>query len=309
MLINKLDVDLNDPFALQTYSQLLLFKEDLSRDVLTFASTLSPPQRRTVHTLAHHMGLAHVSKGTGEQRQVHIFRVSGGANNMSPPLPQIQSLQSSETHRRGLNRAATTDFSDVRASEGFYGTLGRQASGFLGFPESPGGLMAGQNLRAAKSFADLRSYTPSPVPSTASYPAISTNLSRFAEYGHSGSAVTPTLTPTISNRDENLLVSSLGGMSLGSGFGGASGSPRGLRGMVSWDRDMPGPIGGHRSFSNNYDSSEHLRDRSTGLPMRQPRGPAPERGTGFPNRQRQNGHRGRGSDELSSQSGVEIVVE
>jgi len=94
-------------------------------------------------------------------------------------------------------------------------------------------------------------------------------------------------------------------MNLGSGFG-QSGSPRGVRGMMSWDRENPGPIGGHRSFSTNYD--DQTRDRSQGLPSRQPRGPIPERGTGF-SRGRQNGHHGRGSDELSSQSGVEIVVE
>lgn len=299
------EYDLNDPQVLQFYSQLLLFKEDVSRESLIFPHTLAPIQRRVIHTLAHQMGLMHVSKGMGDQRAVHVYKLHDGPN-LSPPIPQLPS--SAEPARRALNRAATTDFSDVRGSEGFYNTLGRQGSGFLGFPESPGGLSAAPNLRAAKSYADLRSYTPSPVPSTASFPAtLNTNFSRFAsDYAAAstapGQSVTPTAT-SMSGRDEGLLVNGLNGMSLGGGFG-SGGSPRGLRGMMSWDRtDNPGPIGGHRAFSTNFD--EQSRDRN---PSRQPRGPLPGSTTGFP-RPRQNGHHGRGSDELSSQSGVEIVVE
>lgn len=298
------DYDLNDPQVLQFYSQLLLFKEDHTRDGMTLPHTLTPAQRRTVHTLAHHMGLAHVSKGLGDQRQVHIFRAHD-VPNLSPPIPQLQPTLSGDSQRRALNRSATTDFSDVRGFDGFHGTLGRQASGYLGFGDSAGGLSAGPNLRAAKSYADLRSYTPSPVPSTASFPAtLNTNFSRFADLApgstsSSNSGLTPSAT---SARDETLLVNGLGGMNLGSGFGQTS--PSRTRGMMSWDRENPGPIGGHRSFSTNF--REQSRER--GLPSRQPRGPLPERGTGF-SHSRQNGHRGRGSDELSSQSGVEIVVE
>ncbi|KAF1983412.1 hypothetical protein K402DRAFT_406879 [Aulographum hederae CBS 113979] len=297
----KPDYDLNDPEVLRYYSSLLIFKEDLSRDSMTFPSTLTPEQRRTVHTLAHHMALAHVSKGTGEQRQVHIFRV----HDNSPPIPQVQNPGE---QRRALNRAATTDFSDVRGGDGLYGQLGRQGSGLLGFgPDSPGGLTAGQNLRAAKSYADLRSYTPSPVPSTASFPAtLNTNFGRFADYGNFGAASNPSLTPTntsMTGRDDSLLVNGLNSMNLGGGFG-QSGSPRGMRSRF----DDPGPIGGHRAFSTNFD--EQSRDRGGGMPARQPRGPIPERGTGFS--RGRNGHTGRGSDETSSHSGrsnVEIVVE
>lgn len=298
---------MNNPQVLQYYSQLLLFKEDFAREVLTFPPSLPPTSRRIVHTLAHGLGLGHVSKGLGDNRSVSVFR-QNEAQNMSPPMPHLPGAFG-ETQRRGLNRAATTDFSDVR-EQGF-ASLHRQPSNYLGFPESPGGLSAGQNLRAAKSYADLRSYTPSPVPSTASFPAtLSTNFSRFQNFGETSSASTnPNITPTttsMAGRDENLLVNGLGGMSLGGGAFGQSGSPRGLRGMMSWDRETPGPIGGHRSFSTNHD--DQSRDRGQGMPQRQPRGPIPERGQGF-SRGRPNGHQGRGSDELSSQSGVEIVVE
>ncbi|KAF2263931.1 hypothetical protein CC78DRAFT_263563 [Lojkania enalia] len=302
----KLEVDLNDPQVLQFYSQLLLFKESADRESMTFPPSLSPSQRRIIHTLSHQLGLAHVSKGQGEQRAVHIFKVHDNPN-ISPPMPQLPMNSGTEQPRRGLNRAATTDFSDVRASEGFYSTFGRQASGLLGFPDSPGGLSAAPNLRAAKSYADLRSYTPSPAPSTASHP---TGLGRLGgptlnelTFGGTSTSTNPNGTPTagsMAHRDEGLLERELGRMQIGASFG-QSGSPRALRQMTSWEN--PGPIGGHRTFGTNYDD----QSRERGLPARQPRGPIPERGTGF-GRPRQNGHQNRGSDELSSQSNVEILV-
>ncbi|KAF2738536.1 hypothetical protein EJ04DRAFT_39980 [Polyplosphaeria fusca] len=297
---SKMDVDLNDPQVLQFYSQMLIFKESPERESMTFPSSLVPSQRRIIHTLAHQLGLAHVSKGSGEQRQVHIFKVHDNPN-LSPPMPQMPQMPT-EQPRRGLNRAATTDFSDVR--EGFYNAFGRQASGLLGFPDSPGGLSAAPNLRAAKSYADLRSYTPSPAPSTASHP---TGLGRLGlnelSFGGTSTSTNPNGTPTaasMSQRDEGLLEREMNRMQIGSGFGQSS-SPRALRQMTSWEN--PGPIGGHRAFGVAYDD----QSRERGLPARQPRGPIPERGTGF-GRPRQNGHQGRGSDELSSQSNVEILV-
>ncbi|KAL8720647.1 MAG: hypothetical protein Q9225_002517 [Loekoesia sp. 1 TL-2023] len=314
--------DLNDPQTLSFYSQLLLFKDDMTREVLIFSPELTPIARRIVHTLAHHMGLCHVSHNTGDQRQVHVYRATG--NNISPPIPQGSSIPS-DPDRRGLNRAATMDFNEARGvGPGMYNTLrGQQSTGFLGIPDSPGGFGAQNNLRGAKSFADLRSFSPSPVPSTASFPAaLQSNIARFQEqqgsYG-SGSAAstTPTLTPTASaqalgqHRSDDMLVNGFGGMSLGgSTLGPNSGSPRRLRGMFSWDQDSQanaaGPIGSNRSFSNNYD--DQSRERGSNLPVRQPRGPAVERGSGF-SRGRQNGHQARGSDELRQPNNVEIIVE
>jgi hypothetical protein len=293
--------DLNDPQVLEYYNQLLLFKTDTGRDSFTYPPTLSPQDRRIVHTLAHQLGLAHVSKGAGEQRAVHIFRVHDGSN-ISPPIPQMPTSHPADSQRRALNRAATTDFTDVRG-EGFYGGLGRQASGYLGFPDSPVGLGNSHNLRAAKSYADLRSYTPSPVPSTASFPAtLSNNFSRFADYAHNGSAASnPNLSATAA-RDETYLINGMSSM----GFG-QSGSPRSIRGAWEREAQAPGPIGGHRSFSSAI--VDDSRDRNQGLPSRQPRGPLPERGTGFGTRRQNGGHSGRGSDELSSQSNLEITVE
>ncbi|KAL1964364.1 hypothetical protein VTN77DRAFT_7049 [Rasamsonia byssochlamydoides] len=313
------EVDLNDRETLQFYSQLLLFKEDPTREALIFPSTLTPIQRRTVHTLAHNMGLGHASRGTGDQRQVHVFRAAPGSN-VSPPLSSIATtVHSSDASRRSLNRAATIDFGEARGDgAGTFSSLrGQNSNNFLGVLDSPGGFGNSQNLRAAKSFADLRSYTPSPVPSSASFPAtLQTNGTRLQQFDGAtttGTSNTPTLTPTPSGsslgmqRDENLLVNSLGSLSLGTGIGGpTSGSPRRLRGMFSWEQQdnqssSAGPIGSNRSIGVGFDNQSQER-----LPVRQPRGPAPERGSGF---RRQNGHQSRGSDELRANSGVEIIVE
>ncbi|KAJ9302827.1 hypothetical protein DTO271G3_201 [Paecilomyces variotii] len=311
----KLEVDLNDSQTLQFYSQLLLFKEDLSREALIFPASITPLQRRTVHTLAHNMGLGHASRGSGDQRQVHVFRAAPGTNT-SPPLSSIPpTVHSADASRRGLNRAATIDFSEAR-SDAPFGALRGQNSGFLGVLDSPGGFGNAQNLRAAKSFADLRSYTPSPVPSSASFPAaLQSNGARLQQFDGptSGASNTPTLTSAPSGsslglqRDDNLLVNSLSGLSLGTGIGGPpSGSPRRLRGMFSWEQQdnqpSTGPIGSNRSIGVGFDNQSQER-----MPVRQPRGPAPERGTGF--RRQNGGHQSRGSDELRANSGVEIIVE
>lgn len=320
-----LGVDLNDPQTLSFYSELLLFRDDLSREALIFPAALSPNQRRLVHTLAHHMGLSHISRGNGDQRQVHVIRAPVGSN-ISPPIPQVSAIHAGDAARRGLNRAATIDFNEARSAEpGLYNTLrGQQSTGFLGVPDSPGGFGTQQNLRTAKSYADLRSYTPSPVPSSASFPAaLQSNIARYGP--GSTASVTPTLTPTASgsalvptrDRDreqEGLLVNGINGMSLGNNLGPGGpngGSPRRPRPIFAWDQDnqqpaATGPIGSNRSFSLNYD--EQARNGAQSLPMRQPRGPAAERGSGF-SRARQNGHQARGSDELRTSSGVEIIVE
>lgn len=262
------------------------------------------------------MGLGHASRGSGEQRQVQVFKVMPGSN-VSPPVSSIPTaVQPPETARRGLNRAATIDFSESR-NDGAnpYGGSLRGASGFLGVLDSPGNFGNAQNLRAAKSFADLRSYTPSPVPSSASFPAaLQTNGARLPQYdgATSGTSNTPTLTPTPSGsslgmqRDDNLFVNSLSSLSLGTGIGATNSSPRRLRGMFSWEQpesqpSSAGPIGSNRSIGLGFDTQSQER-----MPIRQPRGPTPEKGPGFG---RQNGHQSRASDELQTNSGVEIIVE
>lgn len=289
---------MNDPMTLQYYSKLIVFQNDpAAGEMMSFPSHIPAEHRKLIHGLAHQLGLGHESQGMGEQRQVHIFRSPA---SLSPPDSASQSLDPS---RRGLYRAATTDFSDVK-DPSFYGPLGRQASGYLGFPEAQnGGLSAGRDLRAAKSFADLRSHTPSPAYSNASFPAgLANNVARYtSDYNGGqnqtspGQRVNGMPPPSIGsgNNVQDSLLNGLGNLSLNpaSSFGAPRGtSPsRGIRSMISWDRgEMPGPIGGHRSMSANQD----LRN---GMSSRQQR--TPLTGAGFA---RRDGQSSRGSDELSA---------
>ena len=238
-------------------------------------------------------------------------------------MGNISSIQGGDPSRRGLNRAATIDFNEARANEqGNYNVLrGQQSTGLLGIPDSPSGFGATQNLRTAKSVADLRSYTPSPVMSSAGFSQnLASNVSRYQDYGQANGAVgTPAITPTLSNgpmsqQQNDNLVNGFSSMSLNRGSNGDS--PRRLRPMFSFDQDSQassngpssaGAIGSNRSvsMSNNYETSS--RDRGI-PPVRQPHGPS-DRGPSAFSRGRQNGHQQRGSDELRQQSNVEIIVE
>ncbi|KAH8820685.1 putative RNA-binding post-transcriptional regulator cip2 [Xylogone sp. PMI_703] len=304
-------IDLNDPTTLGFYTELLLFKGDANREILIFPSTITPMERRTIHTLAHNMGLDHRSEGTGDMRQIQILKrpANKGSNTttISQPVPQLPTGYFNESQRRGLNRAATIDFGESRGLDsGYYShTLGRQGSGLLDIPGSPGvgSLSAAQNLRAAKSFADLRSYTPSPVPSSASFPVnLTQNVSRYAEYGlATGASGTPNLTPTSAggnSRDSDFLANGISNMTLGYDRPSARSN-----GRIGGEREnhgiSAGAIGSQRpSNGNNYDDNQR---NGTSTVERQPRGPGSDWPTGF-TRPRQNGHVTRGSGELDLKS-------
>jgi R3H domain len=284
-----------------------VFKNDPNRETLVMSSSLSPEVRRTIHALAHNLNLYHTSHGTGDQRQVHIMKYPTGTK-VSPPRQAFpNNVHSNDGMRsRALNRAATTDFGEARQQDSmnFNALRGQSSVGLLGVLEPSTGFGNSANLRPAKSFADLRSYTPSPVPSNASFPpALQTNGARFQQMDGPPSSSTPTLTPTTSklHQEDNQLSNGLGSLSLGTGIG-SSGSPRRVRNMFSWEaKQYPAtaPIGSNRTTGTGIDSASQDR-----LPSRQPRGPTTERGSGF---RRQNGHHGRGSDEL--RGNPEIIVE
>ncbi|KAF4626267.1 hypothetical protein G7Y89_g11894 [Cudoniella acicularis] len=302
------DVDMNDPVTLDFYSQLMLFKSDTNREILIFPSTVPPAERRIIHTLAHNMSLEHRSEGVGDGRCVQIFKTRQSA--ISPPVPQLPQTYYNESRRRSLNRAATIDFSEARANDPSYynHTLGRQGSGLLDIPGSPGlGLNAAHNLRTAKSFADLRSYTPSPAQSVASYPANpSQNISRYTDYGHSSAASgTPNLTPTsaggqMNNRDDAFLLNGMSNMTIGFDRPTVGRSSGRLGQERETHTPSAGPIGSQRPVNgSSYD--ENPRNGASAVPERQPRGPVSDWGSGF-SRPRQNGHRNQGSGELDLNS-------
>ncbi|KAJ4288804.1 Peptidyl-prolyl cis-trans isomerase pin4 [Collariella sp. IMI 366227] len=277
------DVNLNDPDTLSFYTELMLFKNDHSREIIVFPSTITPQQRRTVHILAHNMGLEHRSVGEGQHRQIHVIKDTGAAPAIHMP-PGV----SADAHRRGLSRAATIDFAETRNAPGQYNTLGRQRHGpTLELPDSPdGGLNA---LRGVKSFADLRSYTPSPSLSTSGYPqggaVHAPNVAQYGEYsanlGQTSALPTPTTPGNAANNDPSMLINDLSSMSLGETFNGTR------------LRQTPGAIGSQRPGLNGSSSRN--------VPERQPHGPAGDWGDniGFGGRSRPNGHIQRSSGGMS----------
>lgn len=305
--LTSTDLDLNDPVTLGFYSELMLFKNDATRESLVFPPSTAPADRRTIHTLAHHMALEHRSEGQGDNRYVSIHK----RGHVSPPIPQ--STYYTESSRRGLNRAATIDFSETRDRENssYHHSLNRQGSNLLDIPGSPGlgGLSAHNNLRAAKSFADLRSYTPSPVPSTASFPVgLTQNISRYAaEYNHGSAASgTPNLTPTsagggMNGREDAFLLNSISNMTIG--YDRPNANRTNATGRIGQEREahnpVTGAIGSQRPVNGTYEDP-----RNGTAAVRQPQGPGLEwgAGNGFGARPRQNGHVNRGSGELDPNS-------
>lgn len=268
---------------------------------MIFPPNVAPEQRRSIHILAHHMGLEHQSVGEADSRQIHVVK-----RQLPSPTSQMHTVPAVglDYHKKGLSRAATFDFAadrETRAATGNYShMLGRQGP-TLELPGSPDGIGLA-NLRAAKSFADLRSFSPSPSASSSSYLAAVNNgmgsmppsgngSTRYGEYAsginQNGSLATPNLTPTTpgtagtpGTSGENSLLNSLGGLSLGSYESAPHGQPR----------NTPGAIGSQRPGAGG-------NSRGANAPERQPRGPEWESAAGFGGRTRTNGHAQRGSGE------------
>ncbi|KAI1001268.1 hypothetical protein K3495_g6933 [Podosphaera aphanis] len=300
------DIDLNDPVSLGYYTDIIVFKKDPNRDSLVFPASISPADRRQIHTIAHHLGLEHRSQGEGEGRCVQILKKRPLDINAATSQLPCYFTES----RRGLNRAATIDFSETLGNENYQRAVGRQNSGLLDIPQSPGisGFSAVHNLRTAKSFADLRSYTPSPVPSTASFPVgLSHSVSRYADYGHSSATSgTPTLTPSsaggMTHRDEAYLNSNLSNLSLFETRG--TGTRANGNGRIGQEREAhtpnAGTIGSQRPVNGCKPEDMPRNTTTSTLSHREPRNPGPDwgAGNGSFSRPRQNGHNNRGSVDL-----------
>lgn len=284
------DVDLNDPQTLEFYTELVMFRRDDSREILVFPPGIAPEHRRSIHILAHHMGLEHQSIGEADSRQLTVLK-----RQQPSPTTNVhnQPANSLDMHKRGLSRAATFDFAADRdsrtASSAYNHVMGRQGP-TLELPGSPDGNGIPNNLRAAKSFADLRSFTPSPSQASSSYLAPSGinnmtqgSTARFGDYV--SQPVHPGSTGTPGPKNDAALLNSLSGLSLGSFEPGA---------LQSQARSTPGAIGSQRPGANGS---------SKGAPERQPRGPEWESTGGFGGR-RANGHVPRGSD--SSDNGARV---
>lgn len=282
---------MNDPQTLDYYTDLAMFRRDDSREILVFPPGIAPEHRRSIHILAHHMGLEHQSIGEADSRQLTVLKrqqPSPTANIHSAPANSL------DVHKRGLSRAATFDFAadrESRAVSNNYSHLTGRQGPTLELPGSPDGVGIPNNLRAAKSFADLRSFTPSPSQASSSYltPGAGMNsngpgsTARFGDYisaqqAHAGNASTP------GSKNDRGLASGLGALSLGSYESNT---------VSGQNRNAPGAIGSQRPSG--------MSNGPKGAPERQPRGPEWEASAGFGGRGRSNGHMQRSSGRSSGQ--------
>lgn len=295
------DVDLNNPETLNFYTELTLFRNDPNREILVFPSSITPTQRRSIHILAHNMGLEHRSAGEGQHRQLHVIKDVARTSPTTQAPPHLPPGVSLDAHRRGLSRAATIDFAESRMNNASgYHTIGRQGNPMLELPGSPD--TSGINgLRGVKSFADLRSYTPSPSPSVSGYSqangADAGHVARFGDYTTGLSQTSSLTAPTTpggslaapSSLDTTQVLLGIGSMSLG-GYDAGNNQmrpPRDTPGAIGSQR--PGVSGGGGSGSGGSGSGARVA-----APERQPRGPGEWDSTGFGGR-RPNGHTQRGS--------------
>lgn len=170
---DMMDTDMNDPDELRNYLALLELSRDPNHEDIILDSSLTPMQRRKIHEMAHYLGLQHMSYGKPNDRRIHISHANNqqplGQNGLHPmvyPQHQIPTVRPGDGRRQLTNRAVTFEYN---ASEP--GGAPRGPSSLLDIPGSPanGVLNMASNLRGAKSVADLRSYSPSPAPSAASY--------------------------------------------------------------------------------------------------------------------------------------------
>ncbi|CAG8739972.1 8491_t:CDS:2, partial [Acaulospora morrowiae] len=72
-------LDLNDPETLKFYDQVIIFRDDKSREELVFPKTLTAAHRRTLHLIAQKLGLYHYSEGDNDDRVLKIVRKPASA--------------------------------------------------------------------------------------------------------------------------------------------------------------------------------------------------------------------------------------
>lgn len=285
-------IDMNKQSTITFYLELFMFRKDPAREIMIFPPDLSPEARRDIHVISHSLGLSHTSVGDGDNRQVVVKKSpsSGGqVNTLAMPTATGATL---DTHPRGLSRAATIDFAEQSRAAGPQGAWNhaqtRAGGGLLGVPGSPDGPQGLNGLRGVKSFADLRSYSPSPSPSVTSASNVAlapgSNVTLFGHYTTESNAGAVGAFGSIPIPQQNGASDGLGPLARAAFDAGGSG-------QISRPRaEGPGAIGSQRpgAGANNGNSSNRA-------PERQPRGPGVET-TGFGSRTRQNGHIQRGSD-------------
>lgn len=288
-------VDFNDPWTLNMYTDIAVFKRDSEREVLVLGP-LGDKERRIVHEIAHNAGIHHNSIPHGTDAHLKNVRLSKkDPNQMMMPPEQFSNnsinYRTSLDDRTRLSRAATTDFTEPRDTN--HSSLRAQNSAYLNLD----GGMFNQSLRGAKSFSDLQNRIPSPANSQGFPTDLANNASRYASMYTSGNSSASNLLPTRIGRDD--LSATFTSLSLGAGLSGPN-SSRIESNVVRLGAvgSTAGAIGSHRSTNGlNGAHEEQQQQQSRANTLRQPRGPTDWSGPSGFTRNRQ-----RGSNDLDAES-------
>lgn len=291
-------VDFNDPWTLNTHTDIILFKRDNDKEV-TVLGPLTDRERRIVHEIAHGQGLFHTSVphsgAEGGLKSVRILKKDPSQLMMPPEHFGNNSInyRTPIDDRSRLSRAATTDFTEPR--EGPHSGLRTQNSGFLNVDNGP----FNQNLRAAKSFSDLQNRAPSPANSQGFPAELANNLTRYASgYPGNNSSAGSLVPPRIGRED---LSSSFGSLTISGSLGAGNNSRVDTNGRLGAVGSTAGAIGSHRSNNALNGIHDDSAQQSRANTLRQPRGPerAPE---GWPSASGFARNRQRGSTDLDAES-------
>ncbi|CAG8513213.1 6267_t:CDS:2 [Funneliformis caledonium] len=111
-------LDLNDPETLKFYDQVIIFRDDKTREELVFPKTLSIPHRRTLHLIAQKLQLYHYSEGEGEDRVLKIVRKPASA---AINIKQTPSRNGSLGRRSAAQLLASTGLSESPSNRSIRG--------------------------------------------------------------------------------------------------------------------------------------------------------------------------------------------
>ncbi|CAB4374362.1 hypothetical protein RhiirA5_352739 [Rhizophagus irregularis] len=117
-------LDLNDPETLKFYDQVIIFRDDKSREELVFSKTLSSAHRRTLQLIAQKLQLYYYNEGDGEDKVLRIVRKpASAAINIKTPRngsfgkrAAAQLLASSGLSESPSNRSIRGDASPLSRS-------------------------------------------------------------------------------------------------------------------------------------------------------------------------------------------------
>ncbi|CAG8599465.1 284_t:CDS:10, partial [Ambispora leptoticha] len=123
--IKEPQLDLNDPETLKFYDQVIIFRDDKTREELVFSKTLTSAHRHTVHLIAQKLGLYHYSEGEGDERVLKIVRKPASAAINIKQTPSRNGSYGRRAATQLLASAGLSESPSNRSSRGDVSPLSR----------------------------------------------------------------------------------------------------------------------------------------------------------------------------------------